>query len=433
MPLFPRLVAFGVATLCLAPAAAAAPLPLTLQDSLELAAQHNPRLKATREAVRQAEAGLRQARSAYWPTLNLGSDLNRNTLTSVGAGLYVGLTLDTHGGFSASSRMADLQLAKARWTYDSTSQQVRLDLSSAYYDLQDAEQQIRIAQLSLSQATSLLADARAMQRGGEGTIFEVQRAEMRLFEAQQSEAEAKGRHAIAQRALVRQIGNPALEGISSVDPLAKGAEWPLTLEASIARAHARRPELHVLEANLDLAQKKRQLALSAYGIRTQLFANATSNAVMTTGNSTLSFVSEGPGLGPTYAVGGRLSLNLFDGGSGRAQADQAVHEAEAYRAELLSTQQAIQYEVEQAYVMLQVSTSSMGYSDAALKKAQEALAAARQRLVAGVGTQTDLILAQNDLIQAEVRRNKAILDYNRALAALQKACFDLPLPEGASR
>ena len=433
MPAFPRSAAFGVAMSLLTVPAMAAPLPLTLQEALTLATQHNPHLKATRQSVAQAEAGVRQAQATYWPKLGLNSNLNRNALTSVGAGVDLALALDTHGGLGAGHRISELQRDMARWSYDSAAQQLRLDLTSSYLDLQDAEQQIRIAQISLAQATSLLADAQAMQRGGEGTVFEVQRAEMRLYEAKQSEAEAKGRHVIAQRALLRQIGKPSLEGVTPRDPVTRGGEWPLSLEASIARAQERRPEILQAKARLDLAEKKRQLGLSAYGIQTQFFASASSNSLMTLGNSTVSLVSEGPGLGPTYAAGGRLSLNLFDGGAARAQADQATHEAEAMRAEVLSAQQAIQFEVEQAHVLLQISESSMRFSDAALSKAQEALSAARQRLVAGIGTQTDLILAQNDLVQAEVRRNKAILDFNRALASLQRACFDLPLPESEPR
>ncbi len=433
MPAFPRSAAFGLAMSLLTAPAMAAPLSLTLQEALTLASQHNPRLEATRQAVAQAEAGVRQAQASYWPTVGLNSDLNRNALTSVGAGLNLAMALDTHGGLGAGRRIAELQRDMTRWSYASAAQQLRLDLTSSYFDLQDAEQQIRIAKISLAQATSLLEDARAMQRGGEGTVFEVQRAEMRLYEAQQSETEAKGRHVIAQRALLRQIGKPALEGVTPRDPVSREGVWPLSLEASIARAQERRPEILQAKARLDLSEKKRQLGLSAYGLQTQLFANASSNALMTLGNSSISLVSEGPGLGPTYAAGGRLTLNLFDGGAGRAQADQAVHEADAMRAEVLSAQQAIQYEVEQAHILLQISEASTRFSDAALKKAQEALSAARHRLVAGIGTQTDLILAQNDLVQAEVRRNKAILDYNRALAALQRACFDLPLPESEPR
>lgn len=430
MPLPPWFWAFALAmTLWPHPAFAA---PLTLNDALALAAQHNPRLKAAREGLQQAEAGLRQARSRYWPTLGINSDLNRTALTSVGAGLSLGLDLDTHGGMGAGRRIAELEHAIARWHVESAAQQLHLDVKSAYYDLQDAQEQIRIARISLAQAESLLEDAQAMLRGGEGTVFEVQRAEMRLFEARQAEAEAKGRQRIAERALSRQIGLPEKEVAQGIDSVAPGAPWPLSLEASIKRAMERRPEVLQLEARLELATEKRRLSLAAYGLQTQLFANANTQALMNFENSSVALVSEGPGLGPTYAVGGRLSLNLFDGGTGRANADRAAHEAEGIRAELESMRQTIRFEVEQAFVLQAISESSMRFSDASLAKAQEALEAARERLVAGIGTQTDLILAQNDLVQAEVRRNKAILDHRRALAALQKACFDLPLPESDS-
>ncbi|GBE93228.1 outer membrane efflux protein [Nostoc cycadae WK-1] len=46
---------------------------------------------------------------------------------------------------------------------------------------------------------------------------------------------------------------------------------------------------------------------------------------------------------------------------------------------------------------------------------------ARIRYQAGVGTQTEVIEAENDLTRAEGNRVTAILDYNRALANLQRA------------
>ena len=46
---------------------------------------------------------------------------------------------------------------------------------------------------------------------------------------------------------------------------------------------------------------------------------------------------------------------------------------------------------------------------------------ARLRFQAGVGTQTEVIDAETDLTRAEGNRVKAILDYNRAMASLQRA------------
>ncbi|MFM9159811.1 MAG: TolC family protein, partial [Dolichospermum sp.] len=56
----------------------------------------------------------------------------------------------------------------------------------------------------------------------------------------------------------------------------------------------------------------------------------------------------------------------------------------------------------------------------ALDQARESLLLARLRFQAGVGTQTDVINALNDLTRSEGNRVKAILDYNRALTELQR-------------
>jgi outer membrane protein TolC len=60
-------------------------------------------------------------------------------------------------------------------------------------------------------------------------------------------------------------------------------------------------------------------------------------------------------------------------------------------------------------------------SSVALNQAREALNLARLRFQAGVGTQTEVIAAENDLTRAEGNRVTAILDYNRALANLQRS------------
>jgi outer membrane protein TolC len=55
------------------------------------------------------------------------------------------------------------------------------------------------------------------------------------------------------------------------------------------------------------------------------------------------------------------------------------------------------------------------------EQAREALRLARLRFQAGIGTQTDIINAENDLLNAEGNRVTTILNYNRAAAGLQRA------------
>lgn len=60
-----------------------------------------------------------------------------------------------------------------------------------------------------------------------------------------------------------------------------------------------------------------------------------------------------------------------------------------------------------------------------MQQAQEGLEIARVRFQGGVGTQLDVIAAENDLTRADVNRLRAILNYNRALAAIQRAVSNL--------
>lgn len=92
----------------------------------------------------------------------------------------------------------------------------------------------------------------------------------------------------------------------------------------------------------------------------------------------------------------------------------------SHKLNLLISEQ-IRFDVEQYYAQLRsyldnVQTTSVGW-----KQAREALNIARIRYQAGVGTQTEVIEAEDDLTRAEGNRVTAILNYNRAFANLQRS------------
>jgi OMF family outer membrane factor len=117
----------------------------------------------------------------------------------------------------------------------------------------------------------------------------------------------------------------------------------------------------------------------------------------------------------------QASLNLFDGGSARARADQQTANIKIAETQFSDTRNQIRFQVEQAYAQLRTSLDQVQTANIALEQAREALRLARLRFQAGVGTQTDVIAAENDLTRAEGNSVQAILDYNRALATLQRS------------
>lgn len=70
---------------------------------------------------------------------------------------------------------------------------------------------------------------------------------------------------------------------------------------------------------------------------------------------------------------------------------------------------------------MQSNRENIATSQVAVAQAQEALDLANLRLQAGVGTQLDVLTAQRELTEAEVNNVTAILGYNRALVAIQRA------------
>jgi outer membrane protein TolC len=120
-------------------------------------------------------------------------------------------------------------------------------------------------------------------------------------------------------------------------------------------------------------------------------------------------------------LAGNLRLSLFDGGAARARARQEEANIAIAETNFAGQRNQIRFEVEQAFSNLQSNLENIQTTSVALEQSREALRLARLRFQAGVGTQTEVIDAEDDLTQAEGDRVNAILNYNRALAQIQRS------------
>lgn len=176
-------------------------------------------------------------------------------------------------------------------------------------------------------------------------------------------------------------------------------------------AIARRPDLQIRRVQREIALAQVQLSQADLNLRTHVFASGATAKMLQGGISTLP---------PGYTLGTRMSWLLVDWGAAKAGIRQAELEAstadEQYADGLLQTE----LEVEQAHAAMSASRENILTASAVLEIAKVGLASARTRFKAGIGTQTDVLLALNDLNQAEGNRVRAITSYNTALAGLQR-------------
>lgn len=405
--------------------------PITLEQAIELAYRNNEDLQVALLQLDQSLSALRQAQAALFPTLNLTSDVTaqENTATSTGAASDRDVDINLNGRlrlsydvFTSGARSGNIGAAERQVRFNELQVEViqenlRLDTSNDYYDLQNAVEQIRINQAFLEEAEQNLRDTSLREEVGVGTRFDVLRAEVQVADARQDLVQAQSNKEIAQRALAQRLNLPPSLDISAT-PVEVAEPWPLSLEESIVLAFQNRAELEQQLVLRELNEQQRRVALAALGPTISLVADY---------NFTDTLNQSGE-IQDTYSVGAQLTWNLFEGGAAAASAAQEERDIEIAETNFSDSRNQIRFDVEQSYYNLEANKVNIKTAELSVEQAGEALELANLRLDAGVGTQLDVLTAQSELTDAEVNLVNAILGYNRSLAALQRAVSNLSNP-----
>lgn len=207
------------------------------------------------------------------------------------------------------------------------------------------------------------------------------------------------------------INVPQLLNITAKDPVKLAGLWNKSLEDTVIDAWKNRPELPKFLAQRNISIQRRRQALSQLGPEISLVASY----------SLLDQFNDNTSVTDGYSLGVQASLNLFDGGAAQAGAAQEKANITIAETNFIKQRNQIRFDVEQQYSQLQSNLTNIQTTNLALEQAKEALRLARLRFQAGVGTQTDVIAAENDLTRADSFLVTAILNYNRAFARLQRA------------
>ncbi|OKH25778.1 TolC family protein [Chroogloeocystis siderophila] len=400
--------------------------PITLQQALELAQRNNRQLEVARLNLERSRASLREAQAALLPNASLNAGLSRSQSAQPNQGFpeqevgastafngtaQLSYNIYTSGERSSRIRAAEEQIRLNELQLEQTAEQLRLDVSNDYYNLQAADELVRINQSAVTNAQASLRDAQALEQAGVGTRFDVLRSEVQLANATQELTNALSQQQNSRRQLAARLSLAQSVSLAAAEPVQIAGLWNLPLEDSIVLAFRNRAELQQQLAQRNISEAQRRIALSQLGPRVGVSINY----------NVLDVFDDGSGLADGYSLGANVSLNLYDGGAARARARQEEANIAIAETNFADTRNQVRFEVEEAYNTLQSNLANIQTASVALEQAREALRLARLRFQAGVGTQTEVIDAENDLTNAEGNRVTAILDYNRALARLQRA------------
>lgn len=430
--------------------------PLTLKQAIELAIRNNPVLREEQLTLERTQAALRESQAINYPTLDASLSFNQSgqetvtrnsdtaidpttgeevpstspvagelsrqytdTATALGAGLELSYPIYTSGRRPAIIRSARGQVRFQQLELERQTEELILDTTEAYYDLQEAGARVNIFTANLDQAEQSLRDAQALERAGVGTRFDVLQAEVDVANARQDLTQQLSQLEISRRQLAQQLNISESLDLAAADPVEVTGVWDLSLPETIVQAYKNRAELEQQLIQREISQQNRRAALAQLG--PQLAFQGTFD--VTNNLDTNAFFDS---FGYRYGLALQVSQVLFDGGEAKAQADQEESNISIAESEFERLKTEIRFQVEQAYSQLDANFANIQTTALAVEQAAEALRLARLRFQAGVGTQTDVLRQQSALAEAQVNNLSAILDYNRAIANLQRQVSNYP-------
>jgi outer membrane protein TolC len=403
--------------------------PIALETAIDLAYRNNEELRIALLQLERSQAGLRAEQALLYPTADLNATLENtnqtnfglggsNNATRLSGGLRTEYDLGLSGERAARIRAAEEQVRLSELQVERTREELRLNTITDYYAVQEAIEQIRINQAFLTEAERNLRDTQLREEVGVGTRFDVLRADVQVANARQTLTQATSQRQIAQRQLARRLNVPPSIDLTTLAVEIAG-NWPLTLEESIVLAYQNRSELEqfLVERTLNAAQREASLARIRPNLG--LFAQYNAQTLLTSPAGVQNTFNDG------FSLGAQLNWRLFDGGGARARADQSDRDIAIDEFEFESTRNTIRTQVEEAYYTLQANQANISTATVAVNQAEEALELANLRFNAGVGTQLDVLSATRELTEAQGNLVRAVLEYNRALARLERSVSNL--------
>jgi outer membrane protein len=393
------------------PLAGQAPTPLRLSfaEAVRRAAGTAPAVELAGLRTDEATARVRQARSAFLPSLSVGAAwLNRDfnskaqgisfpgvptiigPFTAYDARVRASQTLLDFSGL-ARLRAARAQVAGSTAEGGAVSEGAAAGAALAYLRVARAAAQVVARRADSAVAADLVGLAQAQKNAGVSAAIDVTRARTQLVSAAGALLVARNQLDRARIDLARALGLDPWTPIEITDTLTAAlpqANIPAAAESIVALALARRPDLAAELARGDVARTVKS-AISAERLP----------RIDVAGDYGVSGLTPSTSVG-TRQLGVQVSIPILDGfrREGRAAEQAAVLRESEVRARDLRQQ--IAAEVETALLDLESAQAQQGIATERLRLAADEMAQARERFAAGVAGNIEVINAQASLLRA---------------------------------
>lgn len=408
-------------------------LELTSDISREQNRSTLSRVKTTEDRNLDLNTGLRQ-KLPTGAIYELRLDNNRNETNSTTVGINPAYTSDATltltqpllKNFGVDINRVQIKIAQNERAisldrFRQKTMDVITQVQTAYWELVFALENLKVQERSLRLARELAELNRARVRAGVAAPVEITQAEAEV-------AAREGDVIVAEKGV-----RDAEDRLKVVLNLPKEGEWggailpadpasfsPVTLDLSQAVTEALRKRPEYQAAKVDLGNRELNLRFARNQLLPDLSFQASVGLNGLGGNYEEDIDKLGSGNFYTANAGIVLTIPLGNRAA-RAEFLKAQLEEEQAKVSLRNLELQITAEVRETVRRVEADAKRVDATKAARVLAEEQLRIEQKRLEAGVSTTFEVLRFQRDLAAAQANEVKALTDYNKSLAALDRA------------
>jgi outer membrane protein len=420
-------------------------LPLTLADAVTRAHEASHRLAEARAREEGQRATVRVRDAADRPIFGItGAYTRTNHVDEFGVPqpdgafrviypdipdtvrtrVFAQWPIYSGGRTGALERAAEAEARAAGAEVETARADLRLEVVRTYWALATASESVRVLEEALVRADAHLSEVRSRFDAGlvppnEVLSAEAQRTreEVQLIEARNLResvaVDLRRLTGLATGAAIELVDRLGLEPAGPVET--SGARRDDEVSAKVAEALRQRSERRALSARIEGADDRQEAARAG---RRPTIGLAGGIDYARPNTRIFPLTAEWR---TSWDVGVNISWNLWDSGRTAAEVAEAGLAATAVRERLADLDAAVTAEVRQRALDLDSSVAAVRATLDGVRSATEARRVVTERYGVGVATSTEMLDAQQALLQAELDRTRALANVRLAEARLDRA------------
>ncbi len=295
-------------------------------------------------------------------------------------------------------------------------------VQSAFWELVFARENLEVKKKSLAVAQDLLDRNRRRFAVGDAARFEVDQAEagvaMRETEIIAARAAIRDAEDELKRVMNMDDGDQYWSAEIVPTDRAEVVERAVDLDREIQLAYERRPEIRQAKKNIEVAEMNEKFARNQVLPRVDVFGSYGFNSRELTYEKEIEYLVRGDDYTYAYGLMGSVPIGNRVAKGERIAAEHALREA---KLQLEIVKHNIGVEVRRAVRSVVTNLKLVDANRATRELREKTLRDERTRHEVGVSTSYQVLLVEEDLAEARSSELRAVVDYRKALVALDLA------------